>query len=79
MEWRGLAGQERGWGGGTDRQWEKWGKGAFCLVISSRSLPSGAVVRLLSGRPEGPRAYAEPPTRQHSGPGFHLGYSGRSS
>lgn len=50
-----------------------------CLVISSRSLPSGAVVRWLVGRPEGPRACAGPPTRRRSGPGCHLGCSGRSS
>lgn len=50
-----------------------------CLVISSRSLLSGAVVRWLAGHPEGPRACAGPLTRRHSGPGCHLGCSGRSS
>jgi len=58
---------------------QKGGHGGFCLVISSRSLPSGAVVRWLADRPEGPRAYAGPRTLQRSGPGCHLGCSGRFS
>lgn len=75
------------------RRWEGWlrvdrqrarkgredEKGGFCLVISIRSLPSGAVVRWLAGRPEGPTACAGPPTRRRSGPGCRLGCSGRSS
>lgn len=50
-----------------------------CLVISSHNLPSEAVVRWLAGRPGGPTACAGPLTRQRSGPGCHLGCSGRSS
>ena len=64
--------EEKGWEGGR-------GGGGVCLVISSRSLPSGAVVRWLAGHPGGPRACAGPPTRRRSGPGCHLGCSGRSS
>lgn len=62
-----------------EREREEGRMKGVCLVISSRSLPSGAVVRWLAGRPEGLRACAGPPTRQHSGPGCHLGCSGRSS
>lgn len=64
--------EERGGG-------RKGGRKGVCLVISSRSLPSGAVVRWLAGRPGGPTACAGPPTRRRSGPGCHLGCSGRSS
>lgn len=74
---------EGGWlrEGGQDRrrEREKGRMKGVCLVISSRSLPSEAVVRLLAGRPEGLRACAGPPTQRHSGPGCHLGCSGRSS
>lgn len=76
-EW--MEGVGRGRAGKTDTERGREGKGAFCLVISSRSLPSGAVVRWLAGRPEGPRACAGPLIRRHSGPGCHLGYSDRSS
>ena len=69
--------------GGQTRERGKEGredeKGGFCLVISIRSLPSGAVVRWLAGRPEGPTACAGPPTRRRSDPGCRLGCSGRSS
>lgn len=76
-----------GWGGGREpgqagqmvRVREERKMKGVCLVISSRSLPSGAVVRWLAGHPEGPRACAGPPTRQRSGPGCHLGCSGKSS
>lgn len=62
-----------------ERRGEEGRAEGVCLVISSRSLPSGAVVRWLAGRPEGLRACAGPPTRRRSGPGCHLGCSGRSS
>lgn len=51
----------------------------FCLVISSHSLPSGVVVRWLACHPGGQRACAGPLIQQRSGPGFHLGYSGKFS
>lgn len=71
---------EGGWEGQTGRERErKGGQREFCLVISSRSLPSGAVVRWLAGHPEGLTACAGPPTLRRSGPGCHLGCSGRSS
>lgn len=49
------------------------------MVISSHNPPSEAVVHWLAGRPGGPTACAGPPIRQRSGPGCHLGCSGRSS
>lgn len=52
---------------------------SLCLVISSHSLPSGAVVRWLAARPGGPRACAGPRTRRRLDPGCRLGCSGRSS
>lgn len=60
-----------------ERRWRRT-KG-LCLVISSHNPPSEAVVRWLAGRPGGPTACAGPPIRQRSGPGCHLGCSGRSS
>lgn len=51
----------------------------LCLVISSHNPPSEAVVHWLAGRPGGPTACAGPLIRQRSGPGCHLGCSGRSS
>lgn len=74
---RGGEGFEGGQAGQMEREGGRM-KGV-CLVISSRSLPSGAVVRWLAGRPEGLRACAGPPTQRRSGPGCHLGCSGRSS
>lgn len=48
------------------------------LVISSRILPSEAVLRWLAGHPEGQRACAGPLIRLHSGPGCHPECSGKS-
>lgn len=65
---------------GRQDRWRRGGmNGGDCLVISSHSLLSGAVVRWLAGHPEGLRACAGPLTRRHSGPGYHLGCSDRSS
>lgn len=48
------------------------------LVISSRILPSEAVLRWLAGRPEGQRACAGPPIQPRSGPGCRPECSGIS-
>lgn len=66
-EGRGGEGHERGGGGGEEEEKKKEVEeveGAGGSVISSRSLPSAAVVRWLAGRPGGPRACAGPPTRR---------------
>lgn len=77
VDWGQAGWMERKRGGGGWR-----GEGFFfplCLVISSHSLPSGAVVRWLAAHPGGPRACAGPRTRRRLDPGCRLGCSGRSS